>query len=147
VKGLTMSRAAAILWLSRRDRTVVAGALAGIVVLAWTYILLGAGVDTAMNMAANQTLGGRVGGPLQQTPAELDLSVVDPSKAGAYPIVTFSWLLLYRQYADPGKGAAVRDFVAWGLSSGQAFGREFGYIPMPDEVAASGRRALGGVGY
>jgi len=31
-----MSRAAAILWLSRRDRTVVAGALAGIVVLAWT---------------------------------------------------------------------------------------------------------------
>jgi phosphate transport system substrate-binding protein len=29
-----------------------------------------------------------------QTPANLDASVVDPSKAGAYPIVTFSWLLL-----------------------------------------------------
>jgi phosphate transport system substrate-binding protein len=82
-----------------------------------------------------------------KTPADLDVSVVDPSKDGAYPIVTFSWLLLYRQYADPGKGAAVRDFVAWGLSSGQAFGREFGYIPLPDEVTASGRRALGGVGY
>ena len=82
-----------------------------------------------------------------KTPADLDVSVVDPSKAGAYPIVTFSWLLLYRHYADPGKAAAVRDFVAWGLSSGQAFGREFGYIPLPDEVAASGRRVLGGVGY
>jgi predicted metal-binding membrane protein len=51
-----MSRAAAILWLSRRDRTVVAGALAGIVVLAWTYILLGAGVDTAMNMAMSDVM-------------------------------------------------------------------------------------------
>lgn len=80
-----------------------------------------------------------------KTPADMDASVVDPSKAGAYPIVTFSWLLLYRKYDDPGKAAAVRDFVAWGLSSGQAFGREFGYIPLPDEVAASGSRALGGV--
>ena len=81
-----------------------------------------------------------------KTAADLDLSIVDPSGVGAYPIVTFSWLLLYRQYADPGKGAAVRDFVAWGLSNGQAFGREFGYIPLPNEVAASGRQALGSIG-
>jgi phosphate transport system substrate-binding protein len=52
--------------------------------------------------------------PSPKTPADLDVSVVDPSKAGAYPIVTFSWLLLYRHYADAGKRAAVRDFVAWG---------------------------------
>ena len=82
-----------------------------------------------------------------KTPADLDASVVDPSNADAYPIVTFSWLVLYRQYADPGKAAAVRAFVAWGLSSGQRFSRELGYLSLPDEVAASGRRALGGVGY
>jgi predicted metal-binding membrane protein len=46
-----MSRAAAIQWVCRRDRAVVAGALAGIVALAWAYILLDAGMDTAMNMA------------------------------------------------------------------------------------------------
>jgi ABC-type phosphate transport system substrate-binding protein len=54
---------------------------------------------------------------------------------------------LYRQYADPGKAAVVRDFIAWGLSSGQQFGREFGYIPVPDEMAAPGRRAFGDVGH
>ena len=43
-----MSRAAAILWVPRGDRAVVAGALAGIVALAWAYILLGAGTDTAV---------------------------------------------------------------------------------------------------
>ena len=81
-----------------------------------------------------------------KTPAELDQSVLDPSGAGAYPIVTFSWIFLYRQYADPGKGAAVRDFVAWGLSNGQALGGELGYIPLPSDVAASGKQALGSIG-
>jgi predicted metal-binding membrane protein len=51
-----MSRAAAILWVSHRDRAVVAGALAGIVALAWAYILLGAGMDTAMNMAMGDVM-------------------------------------------------------------------------------------------
>src|SRR6266404_217850 len=51
-----MSHAAAILWVSRRDRAVVAGALAGIVALAWAYILLGAGMDTAVNMAMGDVL-------------------------------------------------------------------------------------------
>jgi predicted metal-binding membrane protein len=51
-----VSRAAAILWVSRRDRAVVAGALAGIVALAWAYILLDAGMDTAMNMAMGDVM-------------------------------------------------------------------------------------------
>jgi predicted metal-binding membrane protein len=51
-----MSGGAAILRVSRRDRAVVAGALAGIVVLAWIYILRGAGMDTAMNMAMGDVM-------------------------------------------------------------------------------------------
>jgi phosphate transport system substrate-binding protein len=77
-----------------------------------------------------------------KTLAGLNQSVADPADAAAYPIVTFSWILLYRQYADPGKGAAVRDFVAWGLSNDRAFGSEFGYLPLPGEVVASDRQAL-----
>jgi predicted metal-binding membrane protein len=45
-----VSRDAPIEWLARRDRAVVAAALAAVVFLAWSYILLGAGVDTAMAM-------------------------------------------------------------------------------------------------
>ena len=61
--------------------------------------------------------------------------------------MTFSWLLLYRQYADPAKEATLRDLVAWGLSSGQAFDKEFGYIPLPNEVATSGKQALADIGH
>ena len=81
-----------------------------------------------------------------KTPAGLNQSIVDPSGADAYPIVTFSWLLLYRQYAEAEKGAAVRDFVGWGLSNGQKFAEKLGYLPLPSEVIASGEQALGGIG-
>src|SRR5215831_6467116 len=39
-----------------------------------------------------------------KTPAGLNQSIVDPLDANAYPIVAFSWLLLYRIYDDPQKG-------------------------------------------
>jgi phosphate transport system substrate-binding protein len=81
-----------------------------------------------------------------KTPAELNQSIVDPAGADAYPIVTFSWLLLYRQYTEPERGAAVRDFVGWGLSNGQSLGEKMGYLPLPGDVAASGVQALGSVG-
>ncbi len=84
-------------------------------------------------------------GALVKTPAELDQSILDPSGADAYPIVTFSWLLIYRQYADPERGAAVRGFVGWGLSSGQSLGEKMGYLPLPGDVASSGAQALGSV--
>src|SRR5262245_45937553 len=72
-----------------------------------------------------------------KTPAELNQSIVDPAGPDAYPIVTFSWLLLYRQYAEPERGAAMRDFVGWGLSIGQSFGEKMGYLPLPADVATS----------
>jgi phosphate transport system substrate-binding protein len=81
-----------------------------------------------------------------KTASGLNQSIVDPSEAGAYPIVTFSWLLLYRKYAEAEKGAAVRDFVGWGLSNGQKFAEKLGYLPLPSEVTASGQQTLGSVG-
>jgi phosphate transport system substrate-binding protein len=81
-----------------------------------------------------------------KTLAELNQSIADPAGAGAYPIVTFSWIFLYRHYAHPGKGAAVSDFVAWGLSNDQSFGSELGYLPLPSDVAAAGKQALRSVG-
>lgn len=68
--------------------------------------------------------------------------VTDPQAPDAYPVVTYSWLLLYGQYADEKQRAALKEFVAWGLTGGQKLGRELGYIPLPDVVAARGKSAL-----
>jgi len=76
-------------------------------------------------------------------PGNLDQSVVDPSAAGAYPIVTYSWLMLYRSYSDPGKGKALQDFVLWGLTEGQNYAPDLGYVPLSADVVNLGRQALG----
>ncbi len=69
----------------------------------------------------------------------------DPPGDGSYPIVTFSWLLLYKKYADPNKVATLKDWVKWGLTTGQTFARGLGYIPLPDETASLAEGSLNGV--
>ncbi|MEZ5785457.1 MAG: phosphate ABC transporter substrate-binding protein PstS [Xanthobacteraceae bacterium] len=77
---------------------------------------------------------------------ELERSVVDPTAVGAYPIVSYSWLFLYRHYREPAKAEALKNFVAWGLTEGQRYGRELGYVPLSNDIVDLGRQILGTVG-
>jgi phosphate transport system substrate-binding protein len=66
----------------------------------------------------------------------------DPDGKDSYPIVTFTWLLLYQKYDNAQIVEAVKKFVGWGLADGQKFSEELGYIPLPKEVAAQCVEAL-----
>lgn len=68
--------------------------------------------------------------------------ITDPASAAAYPVVTYSWLLLYKQYPDAQKRKALQEFVAWGLTAGQGIGTPLGYIPLPESVVSQGKSAL-----
>lgn len=88
---------------------------------------------------------------LSETAGDMDehlrISIADAPGASAYPIVTYSWLLLYGRYDDEHKAAALRDFVGWGLTQGQTMAREdlSGYIPLPANVVAKGQQALAAI--
>lgn len=69
-----------------------------------------------------------------EMPANLKAFVTDPTGADAYPIVTYSWILAYENYQDTTKGEAVKAVLQWGLSEGQSFSEELGYIPLPADV-------------
>jgi len=75
-------------------------------------------------------------------PANLRLFMPDPAGESAYPIVTLTWLLLYEHYRDPQRAAALKRFVTWGLTTGQTYSSELGYIPLPDAVTAPALAAL-----
>jgi len=75
-------------------------------------------------------------------PTNLRLFMPDPAGDNAYPIVTLTWLLLYEHYRDPQKAAALKRFVTWGLTTGQTYSSELGYIPLPDGVTAPALAAL-----
>lgn len=76
---------------------------------------------------------------------ELDASVADPADPGAYPITTYSWMFLYPRYTDRAKAVALREFAEWGLSKGQGYGAQLGYLPLSSDVVAIGMQALGGL--
>jgi len=77
-----------------------------------------------------------------ELPDNLRVWPVDPAPPEAYPITTFSWLLLYRKYDDAAKLQALKDFVTYGLTEGQSFAVELGYIPLPEAVVARANAAL-----
>ena len=79
---------------------------------------------------------------VRQMPSNLRLYLPDPEGEDAYPIVSFSWLLLYDRYQDREKAAALKKFVSWGLTEGQTYSRDLGYIPLPGEVASLSLAAL-----
>jgi phosphate transport system substrate-binding protein len=67
--------------------------------------------------------------------------VVDPTGAEAYPIVTYSWLIVHRAYpADQGR--AMRAFLNFALGDGQRMSSDLGYIPLPPAVADLGKAVV-----
>jgi phosphate transport system substrate-binding protein len=77
-----------------------------------------------------------------QMPENLRVYVPDPTGLEAYPIATFTWILLRRNYADHAKAQALRDLFAWSLGDGQDYASDLGYIPLPREVGEKARAAL-----
>ena len=75
-------------------------------------------------------------------PDNLRLYLPDPEGEDSYPIVSLTWLLLYERYPDQQKSAALKRFLTWGLSLGQSYGPELGYIALPADVTSRSRAAL-----
>jgi phosphate transport system substrate-binding protein len=77
-----------------------------------------------------------------QMPENLRVFVPDPSGPDAYPITTFTWILLRKNYGDPAKAKALRDLFAWSLGDGQNYASDLSYVPLPLEVVEKAQAAL-----
>jgi phosphate transport system substrate-binding protein len=77
-----------------------------------------------------------------ELPDNLRAFLPDPTGADAYPIVTYTWLLAYRQYDNPKTAAALKDVVKYCLDAGQKVSEEMGYVPLPPNVVAADLKAL-----
>jgi phosphate transport system substrate-binding protein len=66
----------------------------------------------------------------------------DPDGPEAYPIVTYTWLILYKTYPDPKKLETLRDFVNFAVTDGQKMADELGYIPLPAPVVEKVKSAV-----
>jgi phosphate transport system substrate-binding protein len=75
-------------------------------------------------------------------PGDFRAFILDPKGANDYPVVTFTWILVKKTYADAAKAAAVKAFVTYGLTKGQATAPQLGYVTLPSEVVTKAQAAL-----
>jgi phosphate transport system substrate-binding protein len=97
---------------------------------------------TDMQMASLQNQAGEYVAPRSESfraavesfRAVIDLSEVsDPRAAGAYPVLTVSWLIAKRNYGDPRKSEALKDVIRYSLTEGQEISELLGYIPLTQQ--------------
>jgi phosphate transport system substrate-binding protein len=74
-------------------------------------------------------------------PADLRAWLPDPSGDEAYPIVTYTWLLCYKKYDDPKISTTLKSVIEFGLTKGQSYSAELGYIPLPPNVVSTVQKA------
>lgn len=73
-------------------------------------------------------------GAAGQIPDDLRVSITNAPGATAYPISSFTYLLIYKDQTDPAKGKALVDFLWWATHDGETMARGMSYAPLPQEV-------------
>src|SRR5262245_35139917 len=67
-------------------------------------------------------------------PADFRVSLTNAAGETAYPIASFTWLLVYKDQPDPVKGKALVNFLWWATHDGQKFASDLLYAPLPGPV-------------
>jgi phosphate transport system substrate-binding protein len=75
-------------------------------------------------------------------PADYRVSITNAPGATSYPISSFTWLLIPKQFADPAKGVAVKGFLNWMLEHGESETTAMGYAPLPAQVQAMVKKTI-----
>jgi len=69
-------------------------------------------------------------------PPDFRVSITNAPGKDAYPISSFTWLLIPQQSKDPAKGKILADFLNWMVTDGQTMTSALSYAPLPENVAA-----------
>lgn len=73
---------------------------------------------------------------VKSMPADFRVSITNAPGKDAYPISSFTWLLIPVRSKDAAKGKILADFLNWMVDEGQKMTAELTYAPLPQNVAA-----------
>ncbi len=75
-------------------------------------------------------------------PADFRVSITDAPGKDAYPISSFTWLLIPQQSKDAAKGKILADFLNWMVTDGQKMTSALSYAPLPESVVQKEKEAI-----
>ena len=84
-------------------------------------------------------------GAAKAMPEDFRVSITNAPGPDAYPIATFTWLLIPSKIEDPAKKKALTEFLQWMLVDGQATAEALSYAKLPAEVVAMEQKAIGAI--
>jgi len=84
-------------------------------------------------------------GAAKTMPDDFRVSITNAPGKKAYPISTFTWLLIPAKFSDTAKRDAMKGFVKWAITDGQKFTEELDYAKLPKEVVAKELKAIGSI--
>ena len=75
-------------------------------------------------------------------PEDFRVSITNSAGKDAYPISSFTWLLIPAQSKNAANGKILADFLNWMVSDGQKMTSALAYAPLPENVAAKEKEAI-----
>jgi phosphate transport system substrate-binding protein len=73
-------------------------------------------------------------GAARSMPDDFRVSLTNAPGDDAYPVASFSWLLVYKDQPNEAKGRALSKFLWWMSHDGQKFADDLLYAPLPSPV-------------
>lgn len=101
--------------------------------------------DGAFVAASTASVSEAAAGAAKDMPADFRVSITNARGKGAYPISSFTWLLIPSKFTNAAKGAAIKGFLKWMLADGQKEAAAMYYAPLPKEVAAMELKQLAAI--
>src|SRR5262249_30699228 len=78
-----------------------------------------------------------------QIPADFRVSITDAPGPQAYPISSFTYLLVYQKQTDKTEGEAIKKFLQWAITTGQQYAAPLKYAPLPAAVVQREQAQIG----
>jgi phosphate transport system substrate-binding protein len=108
------------------------------------YVEYGFAANNGLSVAALENKAGNFVVPTDESaqatlaavelPENLRAFITDPEGEDSYPIVTYTWMMMYQDQPDPVKSLALEKWIEFGLNEGQDQATPLGYVRLPDSV-------------
>ena len=80
-----------------------------------------------------------------EMPEDLRMNITNADGQNSYPMSSYTYILIYEQQKDAGRGKAVVDFLWWAIHDGSKFTEQLHYAPLPEPVQEKVREKLNSV--
>ena len=87
----------------------------------------------------------RAAASMKPSVSPTDFSITNMDGKDSYPISAYSWLMVWKNQADPARGKQLADLLKWLVTGGQQYAAKVNYVPLPDNVQQEALKAIASI--